>query len=94
MTRKRKHDIERDLADLAADGGDEGPRAGVVVLWPGDDRDADAVEDAGIVIDMSTCVMRREQAEREGYEILGPAEEVPADDAVRVVRESSTPADN
>lgn len=95
MTRKSKREIERALDDL--DGGADD--CGVEVVWrdqeTGDlrDRDGDLVDqddlddDAFCVIVRESVVVRRERAEAENMEILGPAEgeNIPDEnDAVRV----------
>lgn len=101
MTRKSKREIERAVDDL--DGGDADGDGTLSVVFKdnrtGDyyesqDMDGDPVDPddlSGPVIAITgrggTCVMMRDQAEREGREILGPAEDAPADDAVRVVWE-------
>jgi hypothetical protein len=99
MTRKSKREIERAVDDLDDDAGDDDPALSVVYEdHTGDyyaDRDmTDPVEDPDALPGMTvviagrdgTCIMTREHAEREGSEILGPAEDAPAEDAVRVRR--------
>jgi hypothetical protein len=67
---------------------------------PTDEEGSPTPSGAGLVVILSgvfapdgpdaegrTCIMMRDHAEREGREILGPAEDAPADDAVRVRRE-------
>jgi len=85
MTRKSKREIERAVDDLDG-GGEDDDSLRVVISKPGGDSmpNPDGGEGFDVVIESSVCVMMREQAEREGYDILGPAEDVPADDAVRV----------
>ena len=94
-----------DLADRDSPGDDDGD-GGPVIVWETDDGYVDAdgesvpTTDDGepvrpswgpVIIFKRSLVMFLEQAEREGYEILGPAEDAPADDAVRVVREGGEP---
>jgi hypothetical protein len=88
MTRRSKREIERAVEDLDDDP-DDGDTWNVQV---GGDPDVDCVEDLDdldddeliLEVGRSTCIMTREHAEREDREILGPAPDVPADDAVRV----------
>jgi hypothetical protein len=98
MTRKSKRELERAVDDLADAGDDDGGGIMVVYEHPdtGDyyrtrDGDGDPVDpddlDGLTVAIREELVMFREQAEREGREILGPAEDAPAEDAVRVARE-------
>jgi hypothetical protein len=102
MTRKSKREIERAVDDLAGRDGPDDDTGGPAIVWETDDGYVDGdgepvpTTDDGdpvgpsfgpVIIFKRSLVMRREQAEREGYEILGPAEDAPADDAVRVVRE-------
>jgi hypothetical protein len=101
MTRKSKREIERAVDDLGDDGdGDDWGTSVVYEDHTGDyyaDRDmTEPVEDPdalpGLTVILSgrggTCIMLREHAEREGREILGPAENTPpGNDAVRVRRE-------
>ena len=99
MTRKSKREIERAVDDLADDGDGDGGALAVVFEdhtgdyyenqeMDGDPVDPDNLPGKTVVIPgRDTCVMGREQAKREGREILGPAEDVPADDAVLVLWE-------
>jgi len=98
MTRKSKREIERAVDSL--DGGNDGTPSALNVVYrdastgkcyadremtePADPDDGD-----GQTVTISRgLVMFREQAEREGREILGPAESTPDGvDAVRVARE-------
>jgi len=93
MTRRSKREIENVLNDL--DSGGDGIDDTAVVYR--DDRTGHLVDEDGkpvehdpdadlVVIIEDTLVMLREQAEREGREILGRAEDAPTD-AVRVARE-------
>ena len=90
MTRKSKREIERAIKELH--GEDEEETIDVVWTTPdlngymdGDGEPTDVDPDADTVIVINeTEVMRRARAEEEGREILGPAEDAAADDAVRV----------
>lgn len=97
MTRKSRREIERAVDDLAGDGDGDG---GIMVVYEdpdtgdyyrtqdGDDDPADLDGFEGLVVELKReLVMRRERAEREGRAILGPAEDAPAEDTVRVARE-------
>lgn len=100
MTRKSKREIERDLDDLDGSDGDETELSVVYRDAATDDyyADEDLTEPVEpdnlpgmtVVINRGVVVMGREQAEREMREILGPADDVPADDAVRVRPERFT----
>ena len=95
MTRRSKREIERAVEDL--DGGTDGDDDTVNVVFKdtptgeyyesremdGDPVDPDALPGLTVVINRGTVVMMREHAEREGREILGPAEDTDRD-AVRV----------
>ena len=72
MTRRSRRELERALADLAADA-EADPTGGtdVTVSWVGYETDTDADRD---LPERYTVVMRREDAERKGREILGPAD--------------------
>jgi hypothetical protein len=72
MTRRSKRELERALAELADDAGAD-PTAGtdVAVSWADYETDTGA---GGELPERYTVVMRREDAEREGREILGPAD--------------------
>jgi hypothetical protein len=79
MTRRSKRELEQIVDDLAGDGDDVGGDGwNVSEVWGDDDPDPDA----DLVV-RNGLVMLREDAEREGREILGPAEDAPTD-AVRV----------
>lgn len=99
MTRKRKRDIERRVADLEeveADDKDDIEQPAVIYEDPlsgeyytergGGERFDPEASDADMLIVMSDAVcMSRERAEREGREILGPAKDAPpGNDVVRV----------
>ena len=73
--------------------------SGIEVVWRDDrtgefyDSDGERVEsdpDALTIVVNETVVADREQAEAEGYDILGPAEDAPQDDVVRVAADSIT----
>ena len=78
MTRKSRRELERIVDDLAGDDGGRGDGWNVAEVWGDDEPDADA----DLVV-RNEVVMLREDAEREGREVLGPAEDAPTD-AVRV----------
>lgn len=78
MTRQSRRELERIVDDLAGDGLEEQDGWNVSEVWGDDDPDPDA----DLVV-RNEVVMLREDAEREGREVLGPAEDAPTD-AVRV----------
>ena len=97
MTRKSKREIERALDGLGDDTND-GDALSVVYrdASTGDyyaDKEMTEPIDKDDSPGVTACISRglvmfREQAEREGREILGPAESAPdGNDAVRVARE-------
>lgn len=99
MKRRSKRELERALEELDSDAtGSNADR--IQVLYRndrtgellaergGDPADPDPEADLTVVIEQSV-VVSRDRAEAEGYEILGPAEDVPdGRDAVRVAWES------
>jgi hypothetical protein len=99
VTRKSKREIERAVDDLDGGDGDDG---GLSVVYKdartgeyyedgdmaGEPVDPDALSGTAVVIGRGAVVMFREQAEQEGREILGPAEDAPDEtDAVLVAIE-------
>lgn len=78
MTRQSRRELERIVDDLAGDDLEEQDGWNVSEVWGDDDPDPDA----DLVV-RNEVVMLREDAEREGREVLGPAEDAPTD-AVRV----------
>lgn len=83
MTRKRKRDIEDAINDLTdSDDGDDTVDLDVSVEWAEYDQNTDPDAD---VVARYHVVMRRERAEREGREILGPADG--PGDLVRIARD-------
>jgi predicted enzyme related to lactoylglutathione lyase len=98
MTRRGRtsRSVERRLDELETNAAESATR--VEVLWRDDrtgelhDRDGDPTEpdsEALVVIFNESVVVSREQAEANGYDILGPAENVPSGrEAVRVAEDS------
>lgn len=98
MTRKSKRGLKRELEEIGAtDAGDDAE--GIHIIYrdarTGDhyaDEDftepVDLGELSGLCIEIArgVVVMSREKAERNDEEIIEPAKDAPADDAVRVWR--------
>jgi hypothetical protein len=83
MTRETRRDLEKAIADLeASESTDAVPPDGFDVTAEWVEYDGDAAPDADLSINYQ-IVMQRERAEREGREILGPADG--PGDLVRVV---------
>jgi len=83
-----REELRRMEARFGADDTDllvafEDPKTGE--LTDADGNPIDDSEAGPLVVIERGLVMFREQAEREGYEILGPAENAARDDVVRVV---------
>jgi hypothetical protein len=86
VTRRSKHSVKERLDELESD-----PTAdpAISVSIGGDPAEPDTNADLRITINESV-VMNRERAEREGHEILGPAENAPPEnDAVRIAWEDA-----
>lgn len=74
MTRRSKRELERAIDDLVADAQTDDPDTdGFDVSAPFVEYGEEADPDADIVAEYQ-IVMRRDRAEREGREILGPAD--------------------
>jgi hypothetical protein len=99
MTRKSKREIEHVIDDLGSSDVDDDTvsvvfrDAATDEYYSGQDltepvKDPDALPGITVVISRGVVVMSRKRAEREGREILGPAENTPLGvDAVRVARD-------